>query len=41
MGRAGVLAEKDQLLTQVNDEIHRCIGYLPTARAAIAKGTKV
>jgi Amt family ammonium transporter len=36
MGRAGVLTEQDQLLTQLNDEIDRCIGYLPTARAIIA-----
>jgi PAS domain S-box-containing protein len=37
MGRAGVLSEADQLLTQLNDEVQRCIDYLPTARAAIAK----
>ena len=37
MGRAGVLADADQLLTQLNDEVRRCIDYLPTARAAIAK----
>ena len=41
MGRAGVLVEKDHLLVQLNDEIHRCIDYLPTARTAIAGGTKV
>jgi HPt (histidine-containing phosphotransfer) domain-containing protein len=41
MGRAGVLAEKEQLLIQLNEEIRRCIGYLPTARAAIASRTKV
>jgi PAS domain S-box-containing protein len=41
MGRAGVLAEADELLTQLNDEVLRCIDYLPTARAAIAKKVQV
>jgi PAS domain S-box-containing protein len=39
MGRAGVLTEKDQLLADLKDEVQRCIDYLPTVRAAIAKET--
>jgi HPt (histidine-containing phosphotransfer) domain-containing protein len=41
MGRAGALGEADQLLTKLNDEARRCIDYLPTARAAIAKKAQV
>ena len=41
MGRTGVLAEDNLLLTQLDDEVRRCIGYLPTARAAIADRAKV
>jgi signal transduction histidine kinase/CheY-like chemotaxis protein/HPt (histidine-containing phosphotransfer) domain-containing protein len=41
MGRAGVLAEADWLLSQLNVEVRRCIDYLPTARAAIVKRTEV
>jgi Amt family ammonium transporter len=40
MGRAGVLAEGDQLLAQLNDEIRRCIDFLPTVRAAITTTTE-
>jgi PAS domain S-box-containing protein len=39
MGRSGVLVEQQQLLDQLNEEVQRCIGYLPTARAAIASAT--
>ena len=41
LGRAGVLADGNQLLTQLNDEVRRCINYLPAARAAIATKTKI
>jgi two-component system, sensor histidine kinase and response regulator len=41
MGRAGVLMDADQLLTQLNDEVRRCIDYLPLARATIAKKAEV
>jgi Amt family ammonium transporter len=41
MGRSGAPTGADQLLTQLNDEVKRCIDYLPIARAAIAKRAKV
>ena len=39
-GRAGAIAGEEPLLTQLNDEVRRCIDYLPTVRAAIAKRTE-
>jgi HPt (histidine-containing phosphotransfer) domain-containing protein len=41
MGRTGVFADEDRLLTQLNDEIQRYLNYLPTARAAISNTAKV
>jgi PAS domain S-box-containing protein len=41
IGRAGVLSEADQLLTRLNDEVQRCMDYLPIARAAIARKAEV
>jgi PAS domain S-box-containing protein len=37
MGRAGVIVEAEQMLARLNNEVHRCIDYLPAARAAISK----
>ncbi len=41
MGQSGVFVEQDELLSQLNHEIQRCVGYLPAARIVIAKGSKV
>jgi PAS domain S-box-containing protein len=41
MGRAGALVDEEQLLTELDEEIRRCIDYLPAARAALARKTKV
>ena len=41
VGQSGVLVQQDHLLSQLNNEIQRCVDYLPAARTAIARGTKV
>jgi Amt family ammonium transporter len=41
MGRAGVFADEENVLAELNAEVRRCIDYLPTARAAIAKKIEV
>ncbi len=41
MGRAGVLENEEQLLAELNEEVQRCLDYLPVARAIIAKKDQV
>jgi two-component system, sensor histidine kinase and response regulator len=41
MGRTGELGDGNKLLTQLNDEVRRCIDYLPQLRETIATPTKV
>jgi PAS domain S-box-containing protein len=41
MGRSGVPADVQSLLIQLNDEVRRCIDYLPALRADIAANAKV
>jgi two-component system sensor histidine kinase/response regulator len=41
MGRSGVISDQDQLLSQLNREVRRCIDYLPIARSAITKKVEV
>jgi Amt family ammonium transporter len=41
MGRSGVLTDADQLFDQLNNEVQRCIAYLPNARAAMAAKTEI
>jgi PAS domain S-box-containing protein len=40
MGRKGVLADEQQLLSQLNDEVKRCLDYFPVVREVISKGSK-
>ncbi len=37
IGKAGVFSDQDQLLNQLDHEVRRCLDYLPTVRAALAK----
>jgi HPt (histidine-containing phosphotransfer) domain-containing protein len=39
MGRTGVFADEDHLLTQLEVEVRRCIEFLPAVRIAIAAKT--
>jgi CheY-like chemotaxis protein/HPt (histidine-containing phosphotransfer) domain-containing protein len=41
MGRAGAIIDEGLLLSRLNDEVRRCIDYLPEVRSAIAKGPQV
>jgi CheY-like chemotaxis protein/HPt (histidine-containing phosphotransfer) domain-containing protein len=40
MGRAGTLNDADQLLAQLNQEVQRCVAYLPEAREIISSKTQ-
>jgi HPt (histidine-containing phosphotransfer) domain-containing protein len=41
MGRTGAPTGADKLLTELTEEVKRCIDYLPVARGTIAKKIKV